>query len=304
MVLFLQTLVDALSLGSLYALVALGIALVFGMLRLVNFAYGDFITVGAYSLVIPSTASAATMIVDSSQAALIVFIACTAVVATALLADKLAFSHLRQAKPATLMVASFAVGYVIQNLIIMLYTSRPKSVGLWSSLLTQIEIGPLRLPALQIVTIATAAILLVVLSIVMRHTRYGMHMRAAAEDFAMARYLGVRAGSVIGVAVIASALFATTASLIVVTQTGVLVSNMGVNLMLFGFVSVVIGGIGSLNGAVLGGLLIGLASALLQAYLPDGIRAFRDAFVFALIIFVLLVRPSGLVKVKAIEERV
>lgn len=304
MTLLLQTLFDALSLGSLYALVALGIGLIFGMLRLVNFAHGDFITVGAYSLVIPSTAAAATMLLDPAEVVLVVLTVCAAVMAVALLADRLAFRQIRQAKPATLMVTSFAVGYVIQNVVVMLYGSRPKSVGLWSALLTPIDIGPLRLPALQIVTILTAAILLAAISFIMRKTRYGIQMRAAAEDFTMARYLGVRAGSIIGIAFMISALLAAIVSLLVVTQTGVLVSNMGVNLMLFGFVSVVVGGIGSLNGAVLGGFLIGFASALLQAYLPDGVRAFRDAFVFGLIIIVLLMRPAGLIRVKAVEERI
>jgi branched-chain amino acid transport system permease protein len=302
--LLLQTMVDGLSLGSLYALVALGIGLIFGMLRLVNFAYGDFIAVGAYALVIPSTSAVAVMYLDPAAALMIVLMVCAVVAAVALLSDRLAFRPLRQAKPATLMVTSFAVGYVIQNFIVLLYGSRPKAIGLWSSLLTPIDIGPIRLPALQLVTVAVAAVLLVAVTFVMRRTRYGIQMRAAAEDFAMARYLGVPAGSIIGVAFAISALLAASVSLLVVTQTGVLVPNMGVNLMLFGFVAVVIGGIGSLSGAVLGGFLIGFSSALLQAYLPDGVRVFRDAFVFAMIVFVLLVRPSGLIKVKALQERV
>jgi len=304
MILFVQTLLDALSLGSLYALVALGIGLIFGMLRLVNFAYGDFITVGAYSLIIPSTAATATMIVESAHVGAVVFIVCMAVVVVALVSELLAFRHVRQAKPATLMVTSFAVGYTIQNVVIMIYTSRPKSLGLWSGLLTPLDLGPLRVPALQVVTILTAAILLLAMTFLMRRTRYGIQMRAAAEDFDMARYLGVRAGSIIGLAFIMSGLLAAVVSLLVETQIGVVSPNMGLNLMLFGFVSVVIGGIGSLSGAVLGGLLIGFASALLQAYLPDGVRAFRDAFVFGLIILTLLLKPAGLIRVTATEERI
>jgi len=304
MILFAQTLLDALSLGSLYALVALGIGLIFGMLRLVNFAYGDFITVGAYSLIIPSTAATATMIVESAHVGAVVFIVCTAVVVVALVSELLAFRHVRQAKPATLMVTSFAVGYTIQNAIIMIYTSRPKSLGLWSELLTPLDFGPLRVPALQIVTILTTSILLLAMTFLVRRTRYGVQMRAAAADFDMARYLGVRAGSIIGLAFIMSGLLAAVVSLLVETQIGVVSPNMGVNLMLFGFVSVVIGGIGSLSGAVLGGLLIGFASALLQAYLPDGVRAFRDAFVFGLIILTLLLKPAGLVRVTATKERI
>jgi branched-chain amino acid transport system permease protein len=304
MILFAQTLLDALSLGSLYALVALGIGLIFGMLRLVNFAYGDFITAGAYSLIIPSTAATATMIVDSVHVGAVVFIVCTAVVGIALVSELLAFRHLREAKPATLMVVSFAVGYTIQNAIIMIYSSRPKSLGLWSDLLTPVDVGPLRLPALQIVTVLAAVILLSVVTFVMRRTRYGIQMRAAAEDFDMARFLGVRARSIIGVAFIMSGILAAVVSLLVETQIGVVSPNMGTNLMLFGFVSVVIGGIGSLSGAVLGGLLIGFASALLQAYLPDGVRAFRDAFVFGLIILTLLLMPAGLIRVAAGDERV
>lgn len=120
----------------------------------------------------------------------------------------------------------------------------------------------------------------------------------------MARYLGVPAGRVVTIAFLISATLAAAVSLLLVTQTGTLSPTMGVGMMLFGFVSVVLGGIGSLPGAVLGGLLIGTVSAFLQAYLPDDIRVFRDSFVFGLIILVLVARPTGLIKVKSLEERV
>lgn len=131
---FIQTLIDALSLGSLYALAALGIGLLFGILRLINFAHGDYITIGAYSLIVPSTAATATVFIGGWNAMALIVAVCVIVVAAALLSDRFVFRFLRRAHPATLMVASFALGYTIQNIVLMIYGSRPKSVGLWPSL--------------------------------------------------------------------------------------------------------------------------------------------------------------------------
>ena len=304
MINFAQTFIDALSLGSLYALAALGIGLLFGILRLINFAYGDLITLGAFALIIPSTEAVATLFIGNWPWFLVIVAVAVIVVAAALLSDLLVFRHIRRADPATLMIASFAVSFVIQNLILMFYGSRPKSVDLWSNLNYQIMLGDLRIPLLQIVTILATAVLMVGLTLLLKRTSLGIQMRAAAEDFRMARYLGVRGNIVIGLAFALSGVLAAVASLLLLSQTGTLSQTLGVPLMLFAFIATVVGGMGSLVGAVTGGFAVAFASVFLQAYLPDELRPFRDSFVFGIVILMLLLRPSGLVPTKALVERV
>ena len=301
---FIQTLIDALSLGSLYAMAALGIGLLFGILRLINFAHGDYITVGAYSLIVPSMAATATVFIGGLSTVPLILAVCMIVVAAALLSDRLVFRFLRKSHPATLMVASFALGYVIQKIVLAIYGSRPKSIGLWPALSRFIVIGDIRLPILQLVVISATIILLLLLTYFLYRTRFGIQMRAASDDFTMARYLGVRADFVIGLAFAISGLLASAVSLLLVTQTGVLSPTMGLGIVLYAFIATVIGGMGSLTGSVIGGIAVGMASSFLQAYLPPDARPFRDAFLFGLVVLLLIVRPSGLVRVKGIEERV
>ena len=304
MVAFIQNCVDALSLGSLYALAALGIGLLFGMLRLINFAHGDFITIGAFGLIVPSRNDTAIMAIGSLPVVLLVPAACAIVVIAALLSDRLVFRPLRTASAPTLMVASFSVGYIIQNTILVTYGARPKTIDLWSSLGEQLHFGAVRVPRLEVVTIGVTLVLLAALTAFLKRTRYGVQIRAAAEDFLMARYLGVRANLAIGVAFALSGILAAIVSLLFISETGTLTNVMGVPLMLYAFIATVVGGMGSLVGAVVGGYTVGFLGVMLQAYLPDGLRSFRDAFVFATIVFVLLLRPAGIIPTKALVQRV
>lgn len=301
---FVQALVDALSLGSLYALAALGIGLLFGIMRLINFAHGEFITLAAYALIAPSANVVATLVVGSWSWPILIVTILSFGIVVALLSNLLVFRRLRDASPQNLMVVSFALGYVIQNLLMMVYGARPKAIGLWSSLTQVVEVAGIRFPLLQFVTIGVTLALLLGVLLLMRHTSFGIRMRAAAEDFRMARYLGVRADFVIGLAFAVSGMLAAVVALLYVVQTGILAPTMGVNIVIFAFIATVIGGMGSLPGAVLGGLLVGATTSLLQAYLPDGVRGFRDAFVFLLVILLLLVRPSGIIRLRQFEERV
>ena len=304
MTFFLQTLIDAISLGSLYALIALSIGLLFGILRLINFAHGDFITLGAYALLLPSASTVAVVFIGGWPLVPLIFSVCLIVVAVAVLCDRIVFKHLRLASPPTLLIASFALSYVIQHLILIVYGARSVSVDLWSSLTRAVDIGGMRVPLLQLVLVAATIVLLIGLVLFLQKTRFGIQMRAASEDFAMARYLGVKADFVIGLAFAISGILAAAVSLLVVAQAGVVSPTMGASLLIFGFISTVIGGMGSLSGSVVGGLVVGITSSFMQSYLPPDVRTFRDAFVFGLVIIFLLIRPSGIVKVKALEERI
>lgn len=300
----IQNLIDALSLGSIYALTALGIGLLFGILRLINFAHGDMITIAGYALIVPAADVTARMLIgDWNIVAMLPAIALI-VILVALLTDAAVFRPLRRASSPTLMIASFAVSYILQNGILMIYGSRPKSVNLFGAANTQMQIGDLRLPVLQVITLGVTLILMVALTLFLKKTRYGVQMRAAAEDFRMAQYLGVRGNFVIGLAFAISGILAAAVGLLYVPQTGSLSHTMGVPLALFAFVAVVVGGMGSLVGAVVGGFAVGFIVTMLQAYLPPELRMFRDAFAFTIVILVLLVRPAGLIPARHTVERV
>jgi branched-chain amino acid transport system permease protein len=289
----LQNIIDALSLGSLFALTALGIGLIFGIMRLINFAHGDLITIGAYALIVPSSAVDATMFIGAWPVPGIIAAICVIVILFAVACERLAFRPLRNANPSVLLIASFALSFFLQNAIIMIYGGRPKGVNLWPSLGESIMLGRVRLQVLQLLTIGTTMVLLGLLVLFLHRTPIGRQMRAASEDFMMARFLGVRANRVIAVAFAISGFLAAVVSMLYVVQSGNVTFNLGVPLVLAAFVATVIGG-----------FVVGAANVFFQIVLPADLRVDRDACVFALILLILLLRPGGLVKVKSVQERI
>lgn len=291
---FLQNAIDAISLGAVYALAALGIGLIFSIMRLINFAHGELIMAGGF-----------TLYTLAGQPLLVLILA--ALIVTAILAlgmERIAFRPLRKANPATLLIASFAVSYFVQHTVLLLYGSRAMGVPFLADLATSIEFGGLRVPRLQLVTIGVTLLLMGGLFAFFRYSRIGLQMRAAAEDFNMARLVGVRANRVIAFAFAISGLLACMVSFYLVAQTGSVSYKMGVSMVLIAFVSSVVGGMGSIVGAALGGFLVGIISVSLQAYLPVDLRPYRDAFVFLIFILFLFWKPEGLMKTRADRERV
>lgn len=280
----LQNVIDAASLGSLYALVALGIALIFGIMRLINFAHGDLVMVGGYIML--SLAGQPWPILVAG-AILVPMIA-------ALMMDRMAFRFLRDSDPSTLLIASFAISVFLQNLISAIYTPTASSVALPSLVTKSFEIGGIRVAVLSVLTIAGTALLLSALAIFMGRTSWGVQMRAAAQDFVMSRLVGVRANIVIAMAFGLSGLLAGFVALSFVAQTGTVTPTLGVQLAAVGFVSVVLGGMGSIPAAAGGGFLLGAATVALQSFLPLELRPYRDVFVFAAVIGLLVMRPQGL----------
>lgn len=290
----LQNAIDAISLGAIYALAALGIGLIFSIMRLINFAHGELIMVGGFVLY---GLAGQPYIVMALAAILVVSI-------LALGMERLAFRPLRRANPATLLIASFAVSYLVQHIVLITFGARPMGVDFMAQLGESVDLGGLRVPRLQIATIIVTLALMGGLVLFFRRSRVGVQMRAAAEDFTMARLVGVRANLVFAVAFAISGVLASIVSLYLVTQTGSVSYKMGVSMVLIAFVASVIGGMGSLTGAALGGFLVGIVSVSLQAYLPVEMRPYRDAFVFLLFIAFLLWRPQGLLVRRADRERV
>jgi len=301
---FVQVLIDAVALGSMYALVALAIGLVFGVMRLINFAQGDYVTVGAYSLVVPTAAATPALMFGSLPWVVMVFCVVLTITILALATERLAFRPLRNSDPTTLLISSFAVSYFLQSLILMLHGGRPKTVNVGDALTTAVELFGLRIPGVQLLTMSVALTLLVVLVLFLKKTPIGIQLRAAAEDFQMARLLGVPANRVIAIAFAISGILGGATSLLFVVQTGALDIRMGIMPTVYAFFATVIGGIGSLPGAVAGGYIVGILSVLLQAYLPEELRPFRDAGVFTAVVLILLVRPQGLIVTSLTKERV
>jgi branched-chain amino acid transport system permease protein len=294
MQLFAQHVIDALTLGSLYALYALGIGLIFGIMGLINFAHGELIMVGAYALVLLGH-PAWPLLILATIAVSIVF---------ALAMERTAFRPVRGANPATLLITSFAVSYLLQNLAILIEGSQPKGTNVSTWLSQAWTVGSLYVPRLNVVTIVVTVVLLVSLGLFLARTRIGVQMRAAAEDFRMARILGVNANKVIAVSFAISGLLAGIAAYLLVAQTGTVTVDMGSSPVLYAFVATVLGGLGSLRGAVLGGYIFGAITVALQVYLPQSMISYRDAFAFAFVIAMLLVRPQGLIVARSTVTRV
>jgi branched-chain amino acid transport system permease protein len=300
---YLQIIIDALNLGSIYALCALGIALIFGVMRLVNFAQGDFIAFCVFAMLWPSIDAAAIVFAGDLPFYLLVPLILAIGAGLSVLSEIVVFRRFRHASPATMMIASFALGFVIKYFLLMLFSSRPKSIGLWPVLGNQFDFAGLRIQYLPVLNICVTIAVMTALSLFLKRTRFGLEMRAAAENFTMARMLGVKANNVIMLAFAFSGMLAAGVGLILAAQTGTADIQMGANVMLVAFIATVIGGLGSLPGAVIAGFLIGLISTLMQAKLPVDARPFRDAFVYAAVIVTLIWRPNGIFAPKS-KQRV
>lgn len=289
-----QVAFDALALGSLYAVFAIGIALIFSVLKMINFAHSELVTVGAYVLILLSDIPLLVRIV----------ILLALVVATALLMERVAFRPVRSSGQLTMLITSFAVSYVLQNLAILIFGPDVRSGTVWPVLRESVQVGPVRVLYLNGLTIGLTVLLLVGLGLFLRLTSVGLQMRAAAEDLTTARLVGVRVNRVIPVAFALSGVLAATASFLLTAQTGIVSSTFGVQVVLVAFVATILGGMGSLTGAVVGALFLGVVTVALQQFLPLELRSFRDAFVYAAVFVVLVVRPGGLFAGRASVVRV
>jgi branched-chain amino acid transport system permease protein len=279
-----QNVIDALALGSLYALIALGVAVIYTVMGLLNFAQGEFIMMPAYALYVLAGVPFGVAV----GAALL-----TGIV-LAVVAERVAFRPVRNADLSAQLVTSLAVATILQNIASSAVGARAESVATPDLLSESTNLGAIAVPNLEFLTIGLTAVTLVGLSWLLYRTPIGLQMRASAENFAMARVLGVRANRVIAVSFAISGALAGIVAVLLVAQTGQVSPTMGLTPVLVGFIAVVIGGFGRIFGAALGGLLLGGASALLGAYLPEGLVPFRDAIVFSLPVVILIVRPYGL----------
>jgi branched-chain amino acid transport system permease protein len=281
-----QTLADALALGGIYALMAVGIGLVFGVLRLVNFAYGQLVMAGAYALAFGS---------EWNLPVWVSIVFCFAVVlALSFLMDRLVFRPLRGQTPAVMLVATFAVAYLMQAVALLWFGSLGTIASSLAPLNRPWDIGGVEIRKIAIVTVVVAAACLFLLRLLLDRTSVGLHMRAASMDFVTARMLGVRANRVIGGAVLISGLIAAVVAVMMTVQSPLVTPDFALRDTIIVLAGVVLGGMNRPLSATLGGFTIGFASGLLGGALPTNQSQYLDSFLFIAVILVLLVRPNGI----------
>lgn len=293
----LEFLISTLSLGSLYALLALGLVLVYGILKLVNFAYGEYLMVGGYAIYLSAT------YLNAPWWLTLIFAVLGAVLVS-YLTELVAFRPVRSKSPNALIITSFAVSMFLQNIVLILISSRARPVSLPAFFSARVTILGATTPVRNLVIIGVTVVLLIVLSLVMKRTVLGMAMRAAADQFTTTRLMGVPANTVISAAFVMSGLLAGVASIFWVSRSASVDPLSGAAPLLIAFIAVVMGGMHSTVGAVVGGYVYGLIFNLLSITLPASMISYRDAFMFALVVLFLLFRPEGIVKRGYTEERV
>jgi branched-chain amino acid transport system permease protein len=281
-----QQLINAISIGSLYALMAIGLAMVFSILRLINFAHGDLIMVGSYVCLLlllvglPFWAAAAAGVGASTIAGLLM--------------ERVAYRPIRGAHEVAMLLTSFSVTIFLENLAIIIFRPTSRAFPAPELLRGIIELGRLRVASLDLVAIAAAAVLLAALTLFVTRTDVGIAMRAASQDLLAARLMGINVNKVIAVAFAIGSFMAGVVGILWSVRVGKVDPLMGFNPVLKAFVASVIGGLGNLSGAVIGGYLLGCLEILLQGLLPSSLTPYRDALVFAILIALLLFRPNGI----------
>ena len=291
-----QTLADGLALGAIYALMAVGIGLVFGVLRLVNFAYGQLVMAGAFALALAS---------QWGWPLWAGIVLCFAVVLTLSVAmDHLVFRPLRGHSPAVMLVATFAVAFLLQSIALLWFGSLGKIATSLSFLNQPWTISGVDIRKIAIVAVVVAAVCLALLQLLLQRTDIGLHMRAASMDFATSRMLGVHANRVISFAVLLSGALAAVVAVMLTVQSPLVTPGFALRDTIVVLAGVVVGGLNRPIPATLGGFAIGFATGVLGGALPTNQSQYLPTFVFAAVILVLLVRPRGLFDFSKTVERV
>jgi branched-chain amino acid transport system permease protein len=316
-----QQFINAVSIGSLYALMAVGLAMVFGILRLINFAHGDLIMIAAY------LAAFALFAKLPLPVTLVVMIGGTVIVG--LIMERVAYRPIRGAPDVAALLTSFAVGQILQNgtLLVTRLMGKPILIAFPAPEVLNgvFAFGALTVPRLNVVSLVAGVILLVLLSLFVTRTNLGLSMRAAAEDLQAAQLMGIDINRVIATAFAIGSGLAAVTGLLFAVQAGQINPYMGFTPVLKAFIAAVIGGFGSIAGAVVGGYALGGLEVLLTAvpgigdilppgmvspgvqaflkqWLPGSLTSYRDAFVFVALILMLLFRPNGIMGRREREE--
>lgn len=289
-----QQIINAVSLGGVYALLALGLAIVFSIIGLINFAHGELMTISGYSLL------AALLFGFPFPAAVAIALGCAAIAAVVM--ERVAFRPMRGAGVTSLLLTSFAVSSLLKVIFQNGVSARGQAVTMPEWMTGAFRFGDFTVGVGPTISIGVSLLALVALEIFLRRTATGTAMRAAAEDFDVVRLMGIPAGRIIATAFLLSGLLAGLAAMLWVAQRASVDPLMGFTPVLKAFIAAVVGGLGSLPGAVAGGFLLGVIEVLLQATLPAALSPYRDAMVLSGVIAVLLVRPQGLIPAVRVQR--
>lgn len=282
----LQHLINAVSLGGTYALLSLGLAIVFSIIGLINFAHGEMMTAAGYAIFF--------MLAAGVSLPLAILFAVVAVAVLAVAIERVAFRPMRKADMTGLLITSFAMSMILQALFQNVIGARPRAVAMPEALSGVLNFGEVHLGIIPLMSVVITGAALIALNLFLKHTVMGITMRAAAEDIDVVRLVGLKAGRVVATSFAVSGVLAAIAAFLWVAQRGSVDPLMGFVPVLKAFVATIVGGLGSLTGAVAGGMLLGIVEVLAQVLLPPDLVEFRDAFVLSFVILLLLVRPQGL----------
>ena len=286
----LPYLLAGISVGGQYALIAIGYTMVYGILRLINFAHGDIFTVAGLVLVYSVT------IMPLYVAVPLVLIA---TVILGLVVERVAYKPLRSAPRMSVMISAIGVSYLLQNLALYITGGLAQTYPAIPFISESVTIGSATTKVVTIVTPVLTILLVAVLLFLINHTKVGMAMRAAANDFETSRLMGIKVDNVISITFAIGSFLAAIGSLLYFTNYASVVPTSGAMPGLKAFVAAVFGGIGSIPGAVIGAFIIGICENIIKGL---GWTQFSDAFTFALLIVILLVKPTGLFGEKATEK--
>ncbi|MDR0877896.1 MAG: branched-chain amino acid ABC transporter permease [Treponema sp.] len=291
---FLQFFTNALSLGSLYALIAIGYTMVYGILRLINFAHGDIFMLGGY------IAFYAMMVFFMPWwVAFVVAFGLTGIFGVGL--ERVAYRPLRSSPKISIMISAIGASFLMENLATVIFGGRPKGFPVPELFNKVVHIGVVSVMNVSIIIPILTAILLAILLIIVHKTKTGMAMRAVSTDLAAARLMAIDVNKIVSFTFGTGSVLAAIGGVMWSLKYPQLNPTMGMMPGLKCFIAAVIGGIGNISGAVLGGLLLGFIEIMIIAFLPT-LTGYRDAFAFVLLIIVLLVKPSGLLGKNQIEK--
>lgn len=291
---FMQHLANGTSLGSLYALIAIGYTMVYGILRLINFAHGDIFMIGAYLTYYG--------ILYTSLPWWLVFLLAPVITGLlGLLLERLAYKPLRGSPRITILISAIGASFLLQNFGILVFGGRPKAFPIPDVLGKTLNIRGVSVAIVSIVIPIITIILLSALTYIIQKTKTGMAMRALSKDFETASLMGININRIISITFFIGSFLAAVGGIMWGIKYPQLMPIMGVVPGLKCFIAAVIGGIGNITGAVIGGFILGLGEILLIAFLPN-LTGYRDAFAFVLLIIILLIKPTGLMGERIAEK--
>ncbi len=286
----MSILIDGLSLGAIFALIALGYTMVYGIAKMLNFAHGDIIMVGAYAIF--------TTLSLNGHIALAIVISVVICTVMGIVMEKLAYKPLRGASPLAVLITAIGVSYLLQSVAQIIYGSKAQSVSIGN--FGTIDIGSVKISISSIITLVVGAVIMTVLTLFVSKTNTGRAMQAVSEDRGAAQLMGINVNKIITVTFAIGSALAACASIFYLMQIPSAEPTLGAMPGIKAFTASVIGGIGSIPGAMIGGILLGVVEKVCQSI--PAISSYTTAVEFALLIIILLVRPIGLLGKKRREK--